>query len=87
MRCPHCRQQLVIRFRGRALFVTIIALAMVICIFVLLGNSPYFSATTLVTRFVIIIIGWFLLEAATAVFYFNFAKLIPRADPNAGVNR
>jgi hypothetical protein len=83
MRCPHCRRKLAIRFRGRAFFITAVFIALVVCIFALLRGWPHFSATTLLTRFSVIIVGWFLLEFATAVFYFSFATLVPRADSNA----
>jgi hypothetical protein len=83
MRCPHCRRKLSVRFRGRAFFITAVVIALVFCIFALLEGWPHFSAITLVTRFAVIIVGCFFLEFATAVFYFSFATLVPRADPNA----
>ena len=83
MRCPHCRRKLAIRLRGRAFYITAVVFALVVCIFALFRGWPHFPAATLVTRFAIIVAGWFLLELATAVFYFSFATLVPRADPNA----
>jgi hypothetical protein len=83
MRCPHCRRKLAIRFRGRAFFITAVIFALIVCIFALFRGWPHFSAATLVTRFAIIVVGTLLLELATAVFYFSFATLVPRPDPNA----
>jgi len=62
MRCPHCRRKLAIRFRGRAFFIAAVVIGLVVCIFALFRGWPHFPAATLVTRFAIIVVGWFLLE-------------------------
>jgi hypothetical protein len=83
MRCPHCRRKLAIRFRGRECFITVVVVALVIGIFALLKGWPHFAPVTLGLRLAIIGAGTFLLELATAVFYFSVATLVPRTDLNA----
>jgi hypothetical protein len=83
MRCPHCRQKLAIRFRGRALFICAVIAILIPCLFFLIWGWRQLPTTALLTRLAILFVGWILLELATAVFYFSFATLVPRAHANA----
>ena len=83
IRCPHCRQKLAIRFRGRALFICAVTAILILCIFILIWGWRQLPITAQLTRLVILLVGWILLEMATAVFYFSFATLVPRAHANA----
>src|SRR5437879_5726496 len=68
VRCPHCRQKLVVRFRGRALFICAVTAILIPCIFFLVWGWRQLPASSLLIRLAILLVGWILLELATAVF-------------------
>jgi hypothetical protein len=78
MRCPECRKKLSVRWRGLPFFLCVVLAAIIAGVFFLVSGWTHLPADTAI-RFGILLVAWFLLELATAVFIFTFATFVSRS--------